>query len=114
MYSKEKKQETLNILRSQAGGNVSKCAKLTGINRKTITQWQQDCPPQKENEAEPSIPDIRNSIIRRIGQVVGTCTDPKKLMDAYGAILRYERKSEHGNTTFFDMIAQKLTDAPKT
>lgn len=56
----------------------------------------------------PAAADIKQRIIRRVYEIVETCTDPKKLMDTYEAVSKFERESGQKKESLFDMIEKKL------
>lgn len=71
------------------------------------------CPAQPETPEEEPLPtpaDIKHRIIRRVSQLVDTCTDPKKLMDTYEAISKSERENATPKETLFDLLAKKLAE----
>lgn len=114
MHSDERKTGVLHTLNTRAGGNVSKCARLTGVDRKTIQKWkeeQESCNEPQDDDAEdiPVVEEIKTAIIRRIMTAVGKCNDPKKLMDTYDAITKFERESGGSKETLFEIIENKLT-----
>lgn len=112
MHTEERKKGVLETLYSRAGGNASKCARLTGVDRKTILKWKEELESsrkQQEDSGELPVPEaIKQRIIRRVYEIVETCTDPKKLMDTYEAISKFERETGHNKESLFDLIEKKL------
>lgn len=121
-YSAAKRKEVLGILHRQAEGNTHECARLTGISAKTIEKWQEtakptqtEATPETETETETETGDelplpsaIKQRIICRVYEIIETCSDPKKLMDTYEAISKFERETGQQKESIFDMVARKL------
>lgn len=59
-------------------------------------------------EGLPPTGEIKQRIIRRVYELIETCTDPKKLMDTYEAISKFERDNGHERESLFDTIAREL------
>lgn len=112
-HTDERKKGVLDILYTKAGGNTSKCARLTGVDRKTIQKWKEEHEACKLKEIEsgelPGPKEIKEKIIRRVNQIITTCTDPKKLMDTYEAISKFEKESGSTKETLFEIIERELT-----
>lgn len=117
VYSQERKNEVIGILHAQAGGDFAECARLTGVSARTIEKWNEEDVPEifhsssTDNDDEGELPTpaaIKDRIIRRVSQIVETCTDPKKLMDTYEAISKFERESGKNRETLFEMIEREM------
>lgn len=127
-FSEEKKSEVLTILYSQAQGNATRCALITGVDRKLILEWKKeqlqsgvtstplipscetDCNDDGDDGEIPTPADIKQRIIRRVSQLVETCTDPKKLMDTYEALTKSERETPQNKVSVFEEIERKLSE----
>lgn len=123
-FSEEKKKEVLSILYSQAQGNATRCALITGVERRMILAWKKEQPSpaapsgfpvggedRGDLGGEDEIPtpaDIKQRIICRVSQLVDTCTDPKKLMDTYEALTKSERETPQNKESIFEEIERKL------
>lgn len=118
--TQEIKNEVTGILHSEAGGDTAGCARLTGGNARTIEEWngEESLPcgnaasgcGEEEKEELPTPTEIKERIIRRVNQIVETCTDPKKLMDTYEAISKFERESDKNRETLFEMIEREMRE----
>lgn len=116
VYSQERKNEVIGILHAQAGGDPAECARLTGVSARTIEKWNEEgvteifpSSPTEDEEGElPTPAAIKERIIRRVSQIVETCTDPKKLMDTYEAISKFERESGKNRESLFEMIEREM------
>lgn len=113
-YTKEEKNRIIDVLYAKSEGSVYKCSQLTGIDRKTIQKWKDEHEKNKSQDATSTdIPDtelIKKKIIRRVNTLVETCTDPKKLMDTYEAIVKFEKESGHNKQSIFDLIKKELEE----
>lgn len=115
-HTEERKQGAIDTLYTKANGNTSKCARLTGIDRKTIQKWKEEYEACKQEETEEDLPEtdqIKEKIIRRVYQIIKTCTDPKKLMDTYEAISKYEKETGKNKESLFDIIEKELNQTDK-
>ena len=113
-HSEERRNSVLEILRTKAKGNSSKCARLTGIDRKTILRWKEEYDQtHKDLELSSELPDsekIKERIIRRVYEIIDTCNDPKKLMDTYEAISKFQKESGQNRVSIFEVIERKLEE----
>ena len=113
-HSAERKTEALNVLYTRASGNASKCARLTGIDRKTIQTWKEEYESTKKMKEEtkelPDIGEIQERIIRRVYTIIENCSDPKKLMETYEALEKMKKESRKYKQSIFDIISSKLAD----
>lgn len=113
-HSIERKLEVLNILYTRAGGNASRCARLTGIDRKTIQTWKEEHESTKKMEEKlkelPDIDKIQEKIIRRVYTIIENCSDPKKLMETHEALEKMKKESNKYKQSIFDIISSRLTD----
>lgn len=111
-HSEERRNYVMEILQTKAKGNSSKCARLTGIDRKTILRWKAEYDQNhKDMELSTELPDsekIKERIIRRVYEIIDTCNDPKKLMDTYEAISKFQKESGQNRESIFEMIEKKL------
>lgn len=115
-HSDERKQGVLDILHTKSGGNASKCARLTGVDRKTILKWEKESGGKEEDENENEnntlsadiFTNIETLIIRRVKKIINSCSDPKKLVDTYEAIARIKQKGGGNKESLFDIIKNKL------
>ena len=112
-HTLEKKQHVLDMLYKKADGNVSKCSHLTGVDRKTVQKWKEEYEQSRQEEEAcaglPTTEKIKERIIRRVYEVIDSCTDPKKLMDAYEAINKYEQGNGKSKESIFEAIEDRLT-----
>ena len=112
-HTDERKNQALDILYTKAGGNASKCARLTGIDRKTILRWQkeyEECKEQEEKNTEtPEVDKIQDMIIRRVNKIINTCNDPKKLMETYECLEKMKQNSGQKQESIFDLIEKELS-----
>ena len=53
---------------------------------------------------------IKERIIRRVYEIIDTCNDPKKLMDTYEAISKFQKESGQNRESIFEMIEKKLEE----
>lgn len=113
-YTQEQKNHIIDTLYTKADGKAYKCAKLTGVDKKTILIWKNEFEQKNQGKENPEeLPDtelIKEKIIRRVNQLVETCTDPKKLMDTYEAIVKFEKESGHNKESIFDKIKRELEE----
>lgn len=111
-HTDERKQGVLDILYTKAGGNVSKCARLTGVDRKTIIRWQQEhenAIKETESSETPEPSQIQEIIIKRVYNIINTCKDPKKLMETYECLEKMKQSTNKGKETIFDVIEKGLS-----
>ncbi|MCM1031536.1 MAG: helix-turn-helix domain-containing protein [Oscillibacter sp.] len=112
-HTDERKQGVLDILYTKAGGNVSKCARLTGVDRKTIIRWQQeheDTVKESESSEIPEPGKIQEIIIKRVYNIINTCNDPKKLMETYECLEKMKQSTSKNKETIFDIIEKGLSE----
>lgn len=112
-HSEERKKAVVETLYTEAGGNASKCARLTGVDRKTILKWKEEHEACKKEEHPdstelPGPTEIKERIIRRVYEIIETCADPKKLMDTYDAISKFEKEAGKNKKSFFELLEQKV------
>lgn len=110
-HTDERKQGVLDILYKKAGGNVSKCSRLTGIDRKTIIRWQQEHENVIKESESSEIPEptkIQEIIIKRVYNIINSCNDPKKLMETYECLEKMKQSAGKEKQTIFDIIEKEL------
>lgn len=77
---------------------------------KKIQQIKAMQTPQSPGSDLPKTTEIKERIIRRVYEIIDTCTDPKKLMDTYEAISKYERENGQNKESIFDLLARQLNE----
>lgn len=111
MYTEEKKKKVLSILHTTASGNISECSRLAKVDRKIIQKWEKEYQAEKterNTDQLPGISEMKEKILRRVNEIIETCPDPKKLMDTYEALTKFEKESDQRKESIFDIITRKL------
>ena len=85
---------------------------LSSGNLPTLTP-SATTPEISETPEEAPLPtpsELKRRIIRRVSQLIDTCTDPKKLMDTHEALSKSERDSAPpAQETLFDLLSRQLS-----
>lgn len=116
-HTSEKKEKVLEILRTKAGGNMTKCARMAGVDKRTVKKWKEEyeksLPSETTEDLNGRIPDfseIQTLIIKRVYSIVSSCNDPKKLMETYEALEKMKNASGQEKKSLFDMIQIHLCE----
>lgn len=83
-HPKERREQALKVLREQFKGDVYKCAKFIGIDRKTLDSWQKQDQKKETEIIESELPaykDVREDTLKRIYAMLKEEHDPKKMTE---------------------------------
>lgn len=68
-------------------------------------------PDTPEADPIPTPTELKRRIIRRVSQLIDTCTDPKKLMDTHEALSKSERDSAPPTQeSLFDLLSRQFLE----
>ena len=100
----EKSSRPLPINHPLSSGNLPD---PTALTRSAATPEISETP---EEAPLPTPSELKHRIIRRVSQLIDTCTDPKKLMDTHEALSKSERDSvPPTQETLFDLLSRQLS-----
>lgn len=80
----------------------------------SATTETSETPDSPEAAPIPTPAELKRRIIRRVSQLIDTCTDPKKLMDTHEALSKSERDSAPPTQeSLFDLLSRQLLEKNK-
>lgn len=95
-------------------GNIPEIPPLTPSPEATKTPGTPETsqnPDTPETDPIPTPAELKRRIIRRVSQLIDTCTDPKKLMDTHEALSKSERDSAPPTQeSLFDLLSRQLLE----